>query len=295
MDRHDFLALIVHNAQGPARRINMLAMRRVFCRSGKVAGFGGEPRPFARAKHGSLPLRLARVALFGWTILFAAALSGRAQTPYAPGGLFVHPTAFIPKAHQFSTYMAVFTQDEGPAENSTYYPLSLTYTPTDRMQVSALATYHQDTDEPSHTHLGAFLKYQILPDTLRTPALAIAGGYSGNDHLESTVSAIVSHRFLSGKRVAVTLHTGVKWGRTSDNEGGMDDVGGFIGAQVPITREWDLVGEASTRLKFDLAAASSIGVMYHTRGGTGISLGLVNSGRSKSPRLFFGVGFPLGH
>jgi len=234
------------------------------------------------------------VGIFCLAVITVMALPGRAQTPYAPGGLFVHPTAFTPPAHKFSTYAAAFTQDEKSGETGSFYPFSITYTPTDRLQVSALVTYHQEKGEASHTHLGTFLKYQILPDTSHSPAFAIAGGYTGNDHLESSIAGVVSHRFLRGNRVVTTLHTGVKWGRTSDAEGNASDFGGFVGAQLPLSREWDLVGETSTRFKFDIAAASSIGVMYHTRSGTGISIGFVNGGRSKSLRFFFGVGFPLG-
>jgi hypothetical protein len=239
---------------------------------------------------------LARGACLAALLLgVVVSLPARAQTPYAPGGLFVHPTAFTPPPHQFSIYAAAFTQDEAGGSNESYYPLSVTYTPTDRLQVSALMAYHQGSNEASHTHLGGFLKYQLTPDTRTHPAFALAGGYAGRDHLESTVAGVASHAFLNGNRIVTTLHMGVKWGRESDNNGGQDDVGAFVGAQIPLSREWGLVGETSTRFKFDRSAASSIGFMYHTRRGTGISVGLVNGGRSSRMKLFFGVGFPLGH
>jgi len=176
-----------------------------------------------------------------------------------------------------------------------FYPLALTYAPTNRLQVSGSAVYHQDNDTPSHTHFGGFLKYQLTPDTLTHPAIAIAGGYFGHDHLESTVSGIVSHSFTVRKRIVATLHTGVKWGATPHDQGGYSDVGGFVGAQLPLSREWNLVGETSTRFNFDIAAASSIGVMYHNRSGADVSIGFVNGGRSRGMKFFFGVGLPLGH
>jgi hypothetical protein len=217
-----------------------------------------------------------------------------AQTAYAPGGLFVHPTAYTPRAHQFSTYAAAFTQDQALGINNSYYPLSFTYSPTDKLQVSALAVYHQAADDPSHTHLGTFLKYQFLPDTSSHPAFAITGSYIPGDHLESTVAGVVSHRFVHNGRVLTTAHLGIKWGRTSDEERGRDDVGGFVGLQVPLNREWNLVGETSTRLKFDRSSATSIGVMYQPRHGIGLSIALVNGGRSSRMKPFFGVAFPLG-
>lgn len=221
-------------------------------------------------------------------------VSAHAQPAYVPGGLFVHPTAFTPKAHQYSSYSAAFTQDEAGGSNESYYPTSFTYTPTDRLQVSALFVYHQGRDEPPHSHLGTFLKYQLAPDAPSHPAFALTGAYVGNDHLESAVTGVFSHAFILRGRAIMTLHLGGKWGRTSEQIGGVSDIGGFIGAQVPLSRQLDLVGETSTRLKFDRSSATSIGFMYHSRNGTGISLGLVNGGRSSRMKPFFGVGVPWG-
>jgi hypothetical protein len=251
----------------------------------RLSGQRGMKRILLRTGFSLLPIIITLISL----------LPAHAQTAYAPGGLFVHPTAFTPRAHQYSMYSAAFTQDEEEGNNDSYYPITFTYTPTDRLQVSALAIYHQGKDHPSHTHLGGFLKYQLVQDTPSHPAFALAGAYIHNDHLESSVAGVFSHAFVSRKRLLTTLHLGAKWGRTSEKEGGVDDIGGFIGAQVPLSRAWDIVGETSTRLKFDRSSASSIGFMYHTRGGTGISLGLVNGGRSSRMKLFFGVGLPLGN
>jgi len=235
----------------------------------------------------ALSLGLASICLLG-------TLPSRAQTPYAPGGLFVHPTAFTSRAHQFSVYAAAFTQDEQRGINNSYYPLTLTYTPTNQLQISALAAYHQASDDPSHTHLGGFVKYQLVQDTIRHPAFAIGGAYVGNDHLESSAFAVASHAFRARGRVATVLHLGAKWGRTKEEQGGVDDFGGFVGLQVPVAKEWDIVGETSTRLKFDAASASSIGFMYHNRSGVGVSLALVNGGRSSRMKPFIGVGFLVG-
>ncbi len=231
-------------------------------------------------------------------LLATAAVSispAQAQSIYSPGGLFVHPTAFVPPAHKFSSYTAGFTQDEAGGVNNSYYPVTFTYTPTDRLQVSALAVHHQASDEATHTHLGAFLKYQLLPDAATHPAFAITGSFVGHDHMESSAAAVTSHSFLRGDRALATLHLGAKWGRTKEQQGGANDFGGFVGTQVPLSRQWNLVGETSTRLKFDRSSATSVGVMYHdAKSGLGISVGLVNGGRSSRMKFFFGVGVPLG-
>jgi hypothetical protein len=221
--------------------------------------------------------------------------SAQAQTAYTPGGLFVHPTAFLPPAHQFSVYAAAFTQDQEMGINASYYPLSLNYTATDRLQVSALVVYHNMQDMPPHTHLGAFLKYQIAPQTASHPAFAIAGSYVGKDMQESMVSGVASQRFTLHGRLVTIAHLGIKWGRTSDDDGNRTDVGGYTGVELPINRQWNIVGEISTRMKFDRAGASSIGLMYHARSGLGISLAVVNNGRSSRMKPFIGVGFPIGH
>ncbi|HLJ54567.1 MAG TPA: hypothetical protein VKT77_05960 [Chthonomonadaceae bacterium] len=225
--------------------------------------------------------------------LLPFASSAGAQTAYAPGGLFIHPTAFALPEHQLSLYAAAFTWRSPGETESTQFPVALTYTPTGRLQVSALALYHNEADEPPHTHIGAFLKYQIAPDSRSSPALAIAGTYTGRDHFETALSATSSHAFRSGGRRIVALHVGLKWLRTADKEGNQSDIGGFIGAQVPLGRNWDLVGETSTRLKIDFASATAFGVMYHSRRGTLLTFALLNDGLSQPLRPFFGVGLPL--
>ena len=134
----------------------------------------------------------------------------------------------------------------------------------------------------------------VFKTTRSHPAFALTGAYVGHDELESSIAGVFSRAFARQGRVFGTLHLGVKWGRASDGNGGASDFGGFVGAQIPLSQEWNLVGETSSRLKFDRASASSVGFMYQTRKGLGISLGMVNSGRSSRMNPFFGVGIPLG-
>ena len=229
-------------------------------------------------------------------LIFAISMmSAQAQSVYSPGGLFIHPTAYTAPSHQFSVYAAAFTQDEESGRSQAYFPLALTYAPTDKLQVSALAVYHEGKNAAPYGHFGAFVKYQLLSDTRSHPAFALSGAYVANDELESSIAGVFSRAFTRQGRLFATLHLGVKWGRSSDGNGGANDFGGFVGAQIPLSREWNLVGETSSRLKFDRASASSVGFMYQTRKGFGISLGLVNSGRSSRMNPFFGVGIPVGN
>ena len=221
-------------------------------------------------------------------------IAATAQAAYAPGGLFIHPTAFIPPRHHLEVYAAAFTQDEDQDITASYYALSLSYAPTDRLQVSGIAAYHQAAYVASHMHVGPFIKYQLASDTPSHPAFALTGLYLPNDHLETAFTGVFSHALAKNGRTLATVHAGAKWGRMADEHGGMSDFGGFVGLEVPLAREWNLVGETSTRLKFDMNPASSIGVMYHSRSGLNLSLGYVNTGRSNKMKLFFGVGYPFG-
>src|SRR5258708_5420337 len=106
-----------------------------------------------RSYHPFLNFSRQIVLLLFSLLVLGSGSAARAQTAYAPGGLFVHPTAYTPRAKQFSLYAATFTQDQAQGINNSYYPLSFTYTPTDRLQVTALLAYHQAADGPSHTHM----------------------------------------------------------------------------------------------------------------------------------------------
>lgn len=217
-----------------------------------------------------------------------------AQTAYAPGGMIVHPTAFTPRRGALNLYMAGFNQyEEDMNHQNNYVPLSLSYSPTDRLQLSLIAPYHDGADHPRHIHVGPFFKYQVLPDSSRHPAFAITGSYLERDWLKASAAGVFSHRFFAGNRPLLTAHAGVKWGMTNA-AGNQNDIGGFMGLQIPVNREWNLVGEYSTRLKFDPAPASSVGVMWRSRQGLGITIGFANTGRSNRMGFFFGVGYALG-
>lgn len=242
-----------------------------------------------------LPLafrHFAGILLFGMLCLGGFAGTARAQTAYVPGGLIMHPTAFTPRRNAFCLYAAAFTQNEEVTES--HYPVSLSYSPTDNLQISFLTAYHQAAIKPTHTHLGGFLKYQLVPDTASHPAVALAFSYVPRDFLETAVVGVVSHRFALKKRPLLALHLGAKWVKIPDFDGGSQDASGFLGVGVPLSRNWDLIGEASTRLSFDRASATSFGAMYHPRRGADFTLGFVNTGASKDLRVFFGVGYPFG-
>ena len=116
--------------------------------------------------------RMATILLLGLACMGASGGTAGAQTAYVPGGLIMHPTAFTPRRNSIFFYGAAFTQNENVTES--HYPVTLSYSPTDNLQVSFLTAYHQAATKPTHTHLGGFVKYQLLPDLpriLRSPLL----------------------------------------------------------------------------------------------------------------------------
>ncbi len=219
--------------------------------------------------------------------------SAPAQTAYAPGGLFVNPTAYTFKRNTISMYSAAFDQYPEDGRQQEFVPFSLTYCPTDRLQVSGLLIFHDGWFERRHMHGGAFGKYQLVSDTPSHPAFAITGAYVANDHLQSTVAGVVSHAFTRHGAPILIAHTGVKWGQAFGG-GHPSDYAGFVGLEVPVGREFRLVAEDSTRFSFDQAPASGIGVMWQPRRGPGLTVGFVGTGRSKQLGFFFGVGISLG-
>jgi len=215
-----------------------------------------------------------------------------AQTAYAPGGLIIHPTAFTSPRNSFFLYSAAFTEES--SATSSLYPTSLSYSPTDNLQVSAILAYHQSANLPSHSHIGTFDKLQLVPDAPNHPAFAISYAYVANDFRETSVSGVASHNFTRNKHPLLTLHLGAEWMKVPPYAGSKQDTSGFVGLEVPLSRLWTVFGETGTRLDFDTASATSFGVMYHARHSPDFTLGFLNTGSSKDLRFFFGVGYPFG-
>jgi hypothetical protein len=177
---------------------------------------------------------------------------------------------------------------------ATYVPSSLTYGLSKRAEIGALYVRHTGSDTHSHSHYGAFAKYQLLPEAARHPTAAVTATVRPNDGLENSMTGVVSHRFLRNGRPLVTAHAGVKWGQTTEGFGSESGVAGFVGLEYPLGRRLRLVGETSTRFDFEPSPASAVGLMWEIPRGPHIGLGFVNIGRSDSNRFFFGVGYPIG-
>ena len=216
-----------------------------------------------------------------------------AQTIYGPGGLFVHPTAFT--AHRGATGMNVtwFTQERNGGPRTEWLPVALTHAFTSQDEAGVLFI---DRRTPSgHTSSGgAFFKHQFLQDSDSRPAVAIAASYIGGDIQLSSLSGILSHRLAQTGKQGITVHLGAQWVRRADIPVTQDDFAAFVGAELPLSREFRLVGDVGTRLKFDRSATSGVGIIWSSPHGFNLGIGYVNAGRGDNNRFFIGIGYPIG-
>jgi hypothetical protein len=228
-------------------------------------------------------------------VLFSAAfVPAAAQTVYGQGGLLLHPSAFMRPAGSLNFGASYFSQRTGTTGRSEWNPYSLSYAFSGRAEFGVTAIRHQGTGIEAHTHVGPFVRYQFLPDTPSHPAVGLQASDLPSDLRQTTVAGVLSHRFGPARRAALTVHTGLEWVRTSGETGNQSDAAGFVGLQVPLTRELAITGEVGTKLKFERHSASAIGLMWASPAGPSVAIGWVNNGRSRSHEFFIGAGYPIG-
>src|ERR1043166_4958862 len=123
---------------------------------------------------------MRNVALcFSILMLGFAGTIASGQTVYGPGGLFIHPTAFTPSKDATGINVSYFTQKIGAARTE-WIPVSLTYSPENRIELGALYVNRLARSEHRDSG-GAFAKFQFLEPKDRRPAIAIAASYIGGD------------------------------------------------------------------------------------------------------------------
>ena len=222
-------------------------------------------------------------------------LCGRlpAQTVYGPGGLFIHPTTFMPERGDIDLNVSYFTQQIPPLRETEWLPVSLTYGLAGRAELGALYV-HRRAGARQGDSGGAFAKYQILADSSHTPAFALAGSWISGDVKLASVSGVASHLFRSRGQPVLTVHAGVQWARRADIVTPEEDTGVFAGLEAPFSRQLSLVGEIGTRFRFDHSQTSAIGCMWTPSRQVRIGVSYINVGRSSENRFMVGVGYRLG-
>lgn len=237
-----------------------------------------------------MKLRTGLWSAFGLLALLCP--RSEAQTVYGPGGLFVHASAFVPPAHTFRLNVSYFQIDEPGEPLSHWIPISATYSLSVRAEVGGIFLDRIDHDR-ARSSGGLYGKFQIVPDAQHHPAAAIVGNFIAGDVRQSSVTFALSHQFQHNDRSLLTLHGGLQWARRNDLPRSSDGFSGYVGANVPLGREFQLTGELGTRFSFDRAATSAIGVQWTARGGATVGVGYVNIGRARNNGFFVGVGYPL--
>lgn len=225
-------------------------------------------------------------------LLVAGSRPGAAQTAYGPGGLFIHPTAFVRPSGAATLNISWFEQKLPGSPTASWLPVSLTAGVGGRAEVGAIYVNRLDLSSGGSSG-GVFAKVQLMPDSANRPAVALAASYLGGGIQLSSVSAVASHRFGEGTR-SITGHFGAQWARRADIPVSRDDTGLFAGVEIPLSRRLSLVGEYGTRFDFDYKERSALGLVWRGARGYQIGVGAVNVGRSRDQRFFVGVGFPLG-
>lgn len=234
----------------------------------------------------------------GYLLTFAACLvvSGAcsAQTIYGANGLLVHPTAYpSPYTGLRLNLSYLNTQDRNEGQVH-YIPLNLTYGVNSRFEVGA--TYLNRVEDGHNRASGGLNgRYILTPDAVSHPAVAVSGSFLAGDFRRSSAGLLVSHQFTCRSRPLFVLHTGVLWVQWQSGQPVTDGVTEYIGASVPLGRQFSLLGEMGTRLHFDEAAESSVGIQWNdSRSGAAIGIGYVNIGQSRNGGIFIGAGYALG-
>ena len=245
---------------------------------------------YLRAQRERFTLRLGiPIAL----MLCALTHIASAQTAYGPGGLFVQPTAIVPAARTLNLNVSTFEQRIDGRPSSQWIPASLAYSFSDRVQAGPLFL-HRSFNGGEFLSGGLFAKYALSPDKPDRPAVALTGSFLTGDVRLASIGLVGSHAFRSGDRTVLSLHAGGLWGRRDDIRNPGDSLSAFVGADVPLGREFSIIAEYGTRFSFDYKERSSFGVVWRPRRGPQIGVGFVNTGRSSENGFFVGVGYPLG-
>ena len=222
-------------------------------------------------------------------------LRAQSQTLYGPGGLFVHPTAFTPRRGVFQFNLSYFTQKADGETQGEYFPYSLAYSPTNRLEIGALYLHHRSGQNERDSG-GAFAKLQLLADGPAHPAVALVGSILGGEFRQGSLAAVASHNFRRGDHVLFMLHAGLQLTRWQDNNSPSPStsLSAFTGLVIPLKYGFSLLGEVGSRFAFDNKETSGFGIQYTSRGGYMLGVGFVNTGRGDDNRFFVGVGFPSG-
>jgi len=156
-----------------------------------------------------------------------------------------------------------------------------------------------DYSSDDETGLDVGIKYLFTKES--DPAgvrIALGGGYS-KALFENKHAYLVATKYIgevTGERVPIILHGGVRYDRFDFGFGSDDDskVSAFIGTEIPITRTgaWQLVGEVGSKVVDEGETPYSASIRYRPQGGGfGASVGIARHGLSSDNGFFAQLGY----
>jgi hypothetical protein len=227
-------------------------------------------------------------------VLAAAGTSpAAAQSLYGPGGLFLHPTADVPKEGQLTPAFLILPQHNPVADSTrTWETFSLDYGLSDKLEIGltgiTVAGWNKD---PS---VGGFFKYQFMGETSSRPAAAFgATGLFGGEL--NTRSAFLAFRKQVGNisKHPIVAHLGVSY---VDVEDGLprDSWRPYAGIEFGISSRLSFIAEARPRGDREFGTPLALTLAYRVNDNWRLALSWANSGQSDRPMFGFGAGFSLG-
>lgn len=241
-------------------------------------------------------MRILLSALLGLGVFCGGC--AQAAGVYGPSGLFLHTTAYLPAGRAPTLGATAFTQlRRTPAgdRSITWVPIFADGRVGARGEVGALYLY-QEFQGRSLSSYGGFVKYQLLAEQARRPAVAADLEIISGDLRQQAITLVASKEFSRNPARPLRLHLGWTVHRRSDlvGPGGRfseTDTAPFAGVELGLAPHLRLIAEGETKLKFYPAAATALGVMWTPCARFGLAIGWLNTGRSEQMRPFIGVGY----
>jgi hypothetical protein len=231
-------------------------------------------------------------------VLALAGLVGGAsgQSIYGPGGLLLNPTADVPRQGRLTPSVLVIPQDSSRLGGlRTTTSAALDYGPAPRWEVGAIYLTISGAGAAGRSpSYGGFAKYQILPGSERTPAVAVGGSVltGGNVNAQTAFLAVRQNLTRPGSAHPLRLHLGAFYANELVGVD-RDKIVPYAGLEFAATRTVSAFAEWRSKLPRDLKSAYAVGVVLKPTESYRILLAYANNGLSQSPKFSIGVGFTI--
>ncbi|MEW6752453.1 MAG: hypothetical protein AB1505_15925 [Candidatus Latescibacterota bacterium] len=222
------------------------------------------------------------------TLVLAACTSGRAGTLYGPSGLILNPTAEVAQPLSVSVGASTF-EGERPTRHLRWASVTAAFGLGHGAEVGA--TYLRLSGTRDGDGGGVFAKYQIVPASLLTPAVAVGGGLIGGQQVRTRDAYLVATKAVRplGGLGPLRLSGGAaySWYRDGSRRRDWDAMAGL---SLPLAGGLSLAGEWRSRTKGHPEDQSGAMLIYSGRG-YGIGAGVLHNGWGDAHESFIGVGF----